>query len=204
MFQDAFEKLELAEVATLLDKLNPQFDGAVFDPVETTIMAVNMPFYPGFRFLDIADHSVSPAQQRFVIYSADKVVILDFTNEPIYKLNKDLPVQLNADNIFDYVRFFFTYVKGRHGRFLISETVDDINWKEEPPPASRKGFGKFLIPVTLKSTMEDGSYYMEATMIFKDSLFKSDIYVSPEGAVTLKDEELLIENIPVLDDVFGQ
>ncbi len=203
MFQDAFEKLDLAEMATILDRLNPEFEGTSFDPVETMIMAIDVPFYPGFRFLDITNHTVSPALQRFVLYAADRVVILDFTNDPIYMLNKELPVQLTPETVFDYVRFFFTYVKGRHGRFLISETVDDINWKEEPPSAARKAIGKMLKEMELKST-ENGAYYMEATMIFKDSLFKSDIYVSADGAVTLKDEELLIEDMPVLDDLFGQ
>lgn len=204
MFQEPFEKLELAEIATVLDRLNPQFDGVEFDPVDTKIMAVDMPFYDGYRFLDISNQSVSPALQRFVVCSDDNACVLDFSNEPIYKLNKDVPIDLNDVMLFDYLRFFFTYVKGRHGRFLITETVDDINWKEEPPPAARKAIGKMLKKLEIKNIDDHGVYKVEATIVFKDSLFKSDIYVSPDGGVTLKDEELLIEDMPVLDDVLGQ
>lgn len=203
MFKDAFEKLELADVATVLDRLNPEFQDVDFDPVETTIMAVELPFYPGYRFLEVSNHTVFPSLQRFVLYTDDDFMILDFTNDPIYALNKKLPIQLNEDSVLDYVRFFFTYVRGKHGRFLISETVDDIHWKDEPPPAARKAVGKMLQPIEIKSS-DGGTYHMEATMVFKDSLFKSDIYVSSDGSVTLKDEELLIEEMPILDDVFGQ
>lgn len=203
MFQEAFEKLELAEVATILDQINPEFEGAKFDPVETVIMAIELSFYVGFRLLEISDHTVSPPHQRFVLYSSEKTMVLDFTNGPIYALNKEVPIYLSEETIFDYLRFFFTYVKGRHGRFLIAETVNDINWKEEPPPAARKAIGKMLQPIELKST-EGGGYQLCATMMFKDSLFKSDIKVSLEGNVILSDEELLIEDMPVLDDVFGQ
>ncbi|MCB1532223.1 MAG: hypothetical protein KDJ35_05070 [Alphaproteobacteria bacterium] len=204
MFQEAYTKLDLADVATILDQVNPAFDGGNFDPVETTIMAVDMPFYPGYRFLEISNHSVSPPMERFVVYSPENFTVLDFSNEPIYALNKDVPILLDDSTVCEYVRFFFTHVRGRHGRFLISEGVDDIQWKEEPPPAARKAIGKMLKVLDIKEKGKDGSYKMEATMMFKDSLFKSDVEVSPEGAVSLVNEELLVEDMPVLDDTFGQ
>jgi len=204
MFKHAFQKLELSDVATYLDTLNPAFDGEiVFDPVETTILSVDLSFYEGYKFLEISNHSVSPSLQRHVVFSDGKNVVLNYTNVPIYDLNKTVPIVLNDDTVSDYVKFFFAYVKGKHGRFLISESVDDINWKEEPPPAARKAIGKMLKPIEILS-FEGGIYHLEATMVFKDSLFKSDIYIDSHGTVTLKDEELLIEDMPVLDDVFGQ
>ncbi|MEM7618099.1 MAG: hypothetical protein AAF244_01820 [Pseudomonadota bacterium] len=204
MHQEAYTKLELAEVATLLDQLNPAFDGAVFDPVETVIMAIDIPFYEGYRFLEISDHTVSPTMQRFVVHGVDKYVVLDFTNEPIYALNRDVPIKLNEDTVSDYVRFFFTYVRGRHGRFLIAETADDIFWKESPPPAARKAIGKMLQFLDVKERTDDGGFKLEATMMFKDSLFRSNVNVGSDGNVSLTDEELLVEDMPVLDDTFGQ
>lgn len=204
MFREAFEKLELADTATILDQVNPLFDGLTFDPVETTVMAIDMEFYPGFKFLDIADHASLPAIQRFVVYSPQKSVVINFTNDPIYMLNRDVPVRLTKDNVEDYLRFFFTYVRGQHGRFLIVESVDDIHWKEDPPPSARKAMGGLIIPVTLNSVEKNGTFKMSACMIFKDSLFKSNINIKPDGFVELDNEELLVEDVPVLDDTFGQ
>jgi len=204
MYQEAFTKLELAEVATILDKLNPELEGTVFDPVETTILAQKTSFYPGYRLLDIADYGSVPAIRRFILYSAEDFIILNFSNEPIYALNQKLPIKLTVENISDYVRFFFTYVRGRHGRFVITESVDDINWKEDPPPSARKAIGKMLLPIVVDHTDNAGDYILKATMVFKDSLFKSNIKVEPNGFVSLNDEELLVEDMPILDDTFGQ
>jgi len=204
MYQEAFKKLELDEIATILDKLNPDIEGSVFDPVETTILAQDISFYPGYRLLDIADHAAMPPLQRYALYSTSDFFILNFSNEPIYALNQRLPITLNKENVSDYVRFFFTYVRGRHGRFIICENVDDIAWKEDPPPSARKAIGQMLVPVTLKETDHEGSFILEATMVFKDSLFKSQVKIGPTGLVSLSDEELLVEDMPVLDDVFGQ
>ncbi len=204
MYKEAFEKLELEDIATILEEVNPHFDGLVFDPVQTTILSWDMPFYEGYRFLDIADHTAMPPLQRFVIYKPGEVIVLDFTNEPIYALNQKAPIHLTESNIEDYIRFFFTYVRGRHGRFLIVENVDDIAWKEEPPPAARKAIAAMMCSITLKEIGEDGVFDLEVCMIFKDSLFKSKVSVDPKGFVKLSNEELLIEDMPVLDDTLGQ
>lgn len=203
MYQEAFTKLELAEVATILDTLNPAFEGTTFDPVETTVLAQDVSFYPGYRLLDIADHVSTPALRRFVLYSDKDYLVLSFTNEPIYALNQKLPIKLTEENVADYVRFFFTYVRGRHGRFIITEGVDDISWKEDPPPNARKAIGKMLSPVTVDEVGQ-GGFQLTACMVFKDSLFKSKVSVDEKGFVSLSDEELLVEDMPVLDDMFGQ
>ena len=101
------------------------------------------------------------------------------------------------------MRFFFSFVRGRHGRFLITESVDDIAWKDEPPPNARKAIGSLIAPATLTGVDEGGNFSVAALMMFKDSLFKTSIRVTPNGVVTMKDEELVVEDIPVLDDVLG-
>lgn len=204
MYQEAFEKLELADVATILDRITPLLENTVFDPVETLIMAAETPFYPGCRLLEISSHTTMPPLRRFVLYSPKKSTVLNFTNEVIYNFNDQWPVKLSEDNIATYVRFFFTYVRGKHGRFIIAENIDDVPWKEDPPPSARQAISRMIKPITLREVDEAGIYRLEARMVFKDSLFKSDVAVKPDGLVSLSNEELLLEDMPVLDDIFGQ
>jgi hypothetical protein len=204
MYQDAFTKLELAEVTSILERLNPEFYGTVFTPDETTIMAQDISFYPGYRLLDIADYSNVPTMRRFVVYGDDQFVVLNFSNETIYGFNKALPVLLDESNVGDYARFFFTYVRGKHGRFIITEAIDDIDWKDDPPPSARTTIGKMISSLHLEKVDEHGDFHLKACMVFKDSLFKSSIKIEKNGFVSLADEELLIEDMPILDDTFGQ
>jgi len=205
MFQDAYIKLDRLEVEELLEKTKKSFDGISFNAENTVIMSRDLPFYPGYKFYDMADHTHMPPSRRFVLMKDDKVTVLDFTNTPIYTLNNELPVHLTRDTVKDYVRFFFTFVRGRHGRFIIVETVDDIAWREEPPPAARKSISKLIKEISFHSSdKEDGSFFMQAQMMFRDSLFQADVSVKPDGLVQLSNESLLIEDMPVLDDTFGQ
>lgn len=204
MFQDAYKKLDIDETASVLDSVNAMVEGSLFDPLETTILAIELPFYPGYRFLDISDHATSPPLQRFVFQKDDRFVMMDWTYKPIYQLNQDAPVHLDEKNVLDYVRFFFSHVKGRHGRFVICESFENLNWKEEPPQEARRTFSEMIRPMAIEEKRPDGVFRIDARMLLKDALFKCDVYVEPSGRVTLSDHEVLIENMPVLDHVFGQ
>jgi hypothetical protein len=204
MFRDAFVKLDALEIEDLLRRLNPLIEGSDYNAQSVTILAMDLSFYPGCRLLEVADHSTMPTRKNFLVAGADHATVLDWTNNPIYRLNEKVPIRLDEKNVFDYVRFFFSFVRGRHGRFLITESVDDIAWKDEPPATARKAIGNLIEPIRLKATDRDGTIHLAVRMIFKDSLFKSNVKVAPDGLVTLQDEELVVEDIPVLDDVLGQ
>lgn len=205
MFQDTYIKLNENEVLDILQKTARVFDGISFHPENTVIMSRGLDFYPGYKFYDMADHTHNPALRRFVLIKKDDVIILDFTNAPIYELNQAAPIYLNEDTVHDYVRFFFNFVRGRHGRFLIVESLDDIAWREEPPPAARRSIGKLIMPLArISGDTDDGRFHLHAQMMFRDSLFSADITVSKDGLVQLSNEQLMIEDMPVLDDTFGQ
>jgi hypothetical protein len=201
MFRDAFTKLDVLEVESLLQQLNPLLEGSPFDPRNTTILSVDLPFYPGYRFLEVADHTIMPPRKIQAVFKIGSVTLLNWTNEPIYRLNEKLPIQLSEKDVIDYVRFFFTFVRGRHGRFLITESIDDISWKEDIAPSARKAIGNLVEPVRLRGIEKDGTYLLSVRMLFKDSLFKSKVRVTPQGLVSLSDEELVVEDMPILDDL---
>ena len=56
MFEDAFIQLEEEESRQVLQAVNPNLDGSAFEPAQATVMAQDLSFYPGYRFLDIANY----------------------------------------------------------------------------------------------------------------------------------------------------
>lgn len=204
MYSAPHNTLELDDIARILEDVNPYLDGENFDPIETSIKSFTPAFYPGYNVLDIQDNSFNPPVNRSVLYKGDQVIVLNWSNEPIYKLNAQLPIELDENTISDYVSFFFAYVRGQKGQFLIVENVDDIPWKEDPPPNARKAISNMIKPLSVQSAGIQGSYKVTGCMMFKNSLFQSDVIVTSNGMVSMENEELLVEDIPVLDDIFKQ
>ncbi len=203
MFHDAFVKLDETEAESVLGEINPALTGGDFNPRAAVVMTQDLSFYPGYRFLDIADYANTPPFRKFVIYKPDDIIVLDGTNGPVYALNDRTTFGLVSSTVADYVRFFFTHVRGPHGRFLLCETVDDIAWHEEPPPAARKAVSDLLTPLAVTDEPVDGSYVLSGCMVFRDALYKADIAVTAAGRVSVSNEELLLDDLPVIDDVLG-
>ena len=208
MFQDTLIRLEDGDPDVLLERINPLLEGSPFQAQTADIYSRDVSFYPGYRFLKICDQGVTPAHIKNVLYSENDVIVLGGGNEFIYALNDRLPIILTADNVCDYVRFFFTHVRGKKGRFVVVETIEDIPWKEEPPPSARRAIGNMIKavsycdPVDLGTSIsaENGSHYVEACFLFKTALFLSFVEIKSNGRVQVVQEELLVEDMPVLDD----
>lgn len=195
-----WQKLDSERAAKVLAEINPHLEPVPFNPESTTIRTQALPFYRGYQLCELTDLSAVPAARKYAIYKAGDVNVVGWTNQTIYETNEKAPVALDERNVRDYVRFFFTYVRGRHGKFTIVESIDDIKWQVEPPLQGRKVMQDMLEPLTLVEHEKGGAFTLEAFMVFKDSLFKTRIHVQPDGMVSMSDEDLKIEGMPVLQD----
>lgn len=195
-----WHKVDVERTARILSEVNPHLEPVPFSMESTTVRTQRLPFYREYEFLELTDLSAVPAARKYAIYKPGDVNVVNWTNQAIYDTNEKAPIRLDERSVVDYVKFFFGYVRGRHGRFLIIETIDDIRWQVEPPLQGRKVMQQMLEPVTLTGKEEDGTFNLEAYMVFKDSLFKTKVHVKPDGLVSMSEEELKIEGMPVLQD----
>jgi len=199
MIED-WQKLDSVNIQRILGEVNPHLEPVPFRADTTVIRTQRLPFYRGSILLELTDLSAVPAVKKYAIYKSGDVSVIDWTNQVIYEANEKEPVVLNEETVIDYARFFFEYVRGRYGRFLIIEAIDDIRWQIEPPLQGRRVMQEMLEPVTLIGQDADGTFNLEAFMVFKDSLFKTKIHVKKDGLVSMSGEELKIEGMPVLQD----
>ncbi len=200
MARDFLKKLNQKEATLFLQKINPVLDGSPFDMESSVVLHQELSFYPGWCFLDVTDHNVMPYKKCFVVVGSDDVIPLSDTSESIYDLNKIVPLALTVENIEDYVHFFFNHVSGPHGRFTVVENIDEIEWHEDPPIAVRRAINELIAPLTILSS-KDNQFILEATMVFKNALFRVQITVGPDGMIDLSKEELLLEDMPLCEGI---
>ncbi len=195
-----WQKLSPEKAAKILIEVNPHLAPVSFDIDTTTVRTQKLSFYKDYILLELTDLSTVPGARKYAIYKPGDVNVITWTNQVIYETNEKAPIQLNEDTVVSYVKFFFSYVRGRHGRFLIIETIDDVRWQIEPPAQGRKVMQEMLSPVEIEEQLADDTFNLNAFMVFKDSLFKTKIHVKPDGLVSMSEEDLKIEGMPVLQD----
>jgi len=198
MFKINGSAWEKDRVENALSDINPALENVSFDPSGTKITSRDLPFYPKHMAVEIDDGD----KTRHAIYNErhGEVFPITWRNDVIYHLNDIIPVEVDRDTVVEYVKFFFHFVKGRHGRFMLIDNASEIDWTQAPDKKGVQALDRMIQPLHVEEISSDATYTLPSYMIFKDSLFKADAKVEENGLVNLVDEELLVEDLPVNED----
>jgi hypothetical protein len=200
MYYPDWQEIDAEEVPSMVAAINRELKERQFDATMTIAKRVSLPFYAEHDLIEFTDTSTSdPAYTRRVLFGPEGFQIMNWSNGPIYSTNEKAPINVGEDNAPEYVKFFFNYVKGRHGRFVIVEDVSEIAWEGDIPEKGKEAVAKIIKPVAV-TNVEDGKINLLAFMVFKDSLFRANVHVERDGMVSLSDEALVIEGMPIVED----
>jgi len=183
---------------------------------KTLVQVTALPFYEEYKLYALTDMTLPPPNVRYVLHKAGDLVMMNWTNEPIYDVNEKSPIKLDRKSLVSYAKFFFHYVRGQLGRFVIVEKPEDVVWLDTATDEEKAKVAALLKPVAYKGIGRDNLFTLTAIVVFKNALFKTDIKVAPYemdvfdaeagvpehftiGQMKLTNEDLLLEdlNIPV-------
>jgi hypothetical protein len=216
MIDFTFENLDAAEAQKLLNDIASEIAPVKLTEGKTTVQVAKLPFYDEFKLYGLSDTTLPVPNTRYILYKPGDISVMNWTNEPIYSVNERAPIKLDRKTCLSYARFFFHYVRGQLGRFIIVEKPEEVTWL---PHANEKEKGEVkqrLMPVTYKGIGRDNLYTLTSTVVFKNALFKTDIKIAPYemdvfdpelgqpehftiGQMKLTNEDLLLEelNVPI-------
>lgn len=201
------------------EEASTQFLSDIFAPTSQTLSEVHsakLSFFNGYDLYRYTDKSTRPFSIYYYLYAPGKPVLLNWINQPIYSLSSPGTLILTSESVIDYVKFFFYFVRADLGTFIVCEKSDDLIWLPESTIEEKEETEKLLIPLSYNGMDEFKRHVLTATVVFKDALFKTDIFVATEdvvifmpdskeeiemsrGELLLSNEELLREeqNMPI-------
>ena len=246
-FEDPDDDVRRSIVAAMID----DGLGSSLNPAAPWTIEVHQPsFYRGGAHLvriDVGETSTLHGQleapfaefpdKAFALFSPSAAIgfgsvfkPLDATNEPIYDFNvKSGNLVLSRSSAPDYLRFFFHFVRGQLGRFIIVEDVVDVPWTSMPPAASDlAAVGSQIKPIEYLGHVATDFYALKCTVLFKNALFSTYVLAAPYaatlpasseavqghdtaflgpneeafsiGQLALRNEDLLLEDLPIRQD----
>ena len=211
-----FTDLDPAAVQKLLGDIASDIAPVKLTEGKTTVQVAELPFYEEFKLYALSDTALPQPNTRYILYKQGDVSLLNWTNEPIYSVNERAPIKLDRKSTVPYAKFFFHYVRGQLGRFIIVEKPEEVVWLANANDKEKAEVAQRLMPVTYKGIGRDNLYTLTATVVFKNALFKTDIKIAPYemdvfdaelgqpehftiGQMKLTNEDLLLEelNVPI-------
>jgi len=216
MLDLTFQTLDAAATQKLLAEIASDVTPVKFPEGKTTVEFADLPFYDEFKLYAISDTTLPQPNTRYLLHKAGDTGLMNWTNEPIYAINERAPIKIDRKTCIPYARFFFHFVRGQLGRFIIVEKPEEVVWLSNANAEEKAEVNGKLMPVTYKGIGRDNLITLTATVVFKNALFKTDIKIAPLemdvfdaevnapehfsiGQMKLVNEDLLIEdlNVPI-------
>lgn len=183
------------------------------------VRATPLSLYEDAWLLAIEDTARRGRREQFALYKPEhKIIPLNWTKEPLYWANALWGVRLDDDRAVElYCRFFFHFVRSQSGRFHIVERVDHLPWTTEVTAEHIETVAQHLRPLRILERPARHIVILSGTVLFKTALFSTKILVATRatdrldddtgvpihysvGQVELFGEELLLQELPVIDD----
>ena len=211
-----FQTLDAAATQKMLGDISVDISPVKLPEGKTTVQVADLPFYDEFKLYALSDTTLPAPNTRYMLYKPGDVSVMNWTNEPIYSVNERAPIKVDLKTCVPYAKFFFHYVRGQLGRFIIVEKPDEVVWLSNASDKEKADVASRLMPVTYKGIGRDNLMTLTATVVFKNALFKTDIKLAPFemdvfdpelgapehftiGQMKLTNEDLLLEdlNVPI-------
>lgn len=216
MLDVTFKNVDAAAAQKVLAAVADDLSPVTLTAGKTTVQVADLPFYEEFKLYALSDTTLPEPNTRYVLYKDGDVSVMNWTNEPIYSVNERAPIKLDRKTSLSYAKFFFHFVRGQLGRFIIVEKPEEVVWLSNANDKEKADVASRLMPVTYKGIGRDNLLTLTATVVFKNALFKTDIKIAPYemdvfdaelgapehftlGQMKLTNEDLLLEelNVPI-------
>ncbi len=195
-----------------------------FQPDQIRLQTAKLDFYQasGTNAYKLS-HLTENAPNQYLFFANDKEIHWhDYTNQAIYNINATTGIHFDSpEMMMAYAKFFFHYVRGQLGRFVVVENANEVPWLASATDIDKLKLTNLVEPIIYQGKKADGREYLTATVIFKTALFKTDIAIALTempiqrqddytiyeethcpGQLELLNEELLVEDLPITDNPY--
>lgn len=159
-------------------------------PMSTVVDWRRLPFYNTAALIRV--HDPMWVNSKMVIYyltDQGNLYRLNGTSPPIHEINNKAPIQLNENNVLDYLRFFCFFVRGDEGPFYVLERSDDPLIPETESATTLSIIEGTAHPAKLESMDEEGNFLCQALVFYSNALFEGSFKVKPTGMLEMLNDE---------------
>jgi len=195
MSTDEWEKIEHKDAADVMEDVNPYIHPIPFSLEMTRLSVSRLSFYEDYKLYKMTNFEARHGVTKYTLRKPGHAVVINWTAEPIYKINKIAPVQINENNVVDYIKFFFTYVRDRERNLQVIEKIEDLKLNGKQSAQLHFNVMSKIGPVSLESVDSNEGFDLLGYLLSCNTLVKSRIRVKKTGTIILSDEEKIM-NIP--------
>ena len=187
-------ELNETEKTKLADRIASAIGHAPFRAGMFGLEKTPLPFYKNAFDVHIKDFTTRPFIMREYVCNDERVFQTDGEEDALLEINEALSLSLTAKNVAEYAAFYFQKVAIDDSFARLIFSADDVigdSFDEDLCETLKK-----IIHAPEVDETEDG-FTVSGFVLLDDTLFKADLGVDKNGAVSIDDEEIVYEDLPI-------
>ncbi len=180
---------------SLIDQLNP-INSKRYVGKTTDIRSAHLPFYPdNISILHLTDPNWGNTFQTYYLEDNGSLHWLNGTSPPIHEVNAKAPIALDEANVLAYLRFFFYFVQGSDGPFLIFESPEQPEIPLINAVDDKLELAFHAHPASYNGRDEDGKFWVAAIVWYGNALFEVRCQVHTGGMIEMMEDNLIVNGL---------
>lgn len=188
------QELNDSEKKQLAERIAGSVRRAPFRAGRFDLKRFELPFYENAFDIHIKCFTTRPIITKEYVCDDEHVFETDGEAETLIEINKALSLKLTTKNVAAYAAFYFRKVVIDDGfaRFVFkAEDILEDNFDDELCENLKK-----LIAAPQSRETTDG-FIVSGFVLLDDTLFKADLKIRKNGELSIENEEIVYENLPV-------
>jgi dipeptidyl aminopeptidase/acylaminoacyl peptidase len=157
----------------------------------------HLSFYEAHRLVELEFVRDRDTARAFVLEGPRHTLWLNGQSTPIHEVNEAEALALTDSTVDDYLRFFFYFVRGDNGPFVIIEFSDQIESADGVGPHAGDDVDTLTLddalgkarPLLNHGRVAAGHWLIDVTVAYDGDLFGAQMAVQPSGLVEMTDDE---------------
>ncbi len=194
-----WQRLDRDSSIKIIDSVKSDADMGLFAIGTSEVQRARVPFYKDYTIYKVTNYASLPS---FTFeYLGDGVFFhyLDGTEEPVHTVNDKGALNLDKNNVIDYLTFYFEHVATEEdedeGDIVVIKNPNDMPLLNSLDPA---GYDAVFNQHKPAEVHYDGGFdaFEVETDLYRDSqLVRAKIEVSTKGRVTIKNQKMVIHEV---------
>ena len=176
----------------LLDFINPVEKDFYLDERNVDVFIRALPFYKETNLIKIQSKDPDDIEflDMFYLKNGEELIYLDGNNEKIYEVNTNNNLNINDENVFDYLKFFAAFIVSEDNQqsFFILENGLSEFLKGESSYNKSRALREYDGAI-VKILEEEKRYYIKTRILHCNAIYDSEFIVSSNGTVVMEEDQ---------------
>jgi len=188
-----WHKLDRDRTVAMIDSVKTSGDHIFFSLGTSEAKCAKLPFYKNYLVYRLTNYSSLPSFSFDYIGDGRIYHHLDGSTTPIYRANDTGNLSLSAQNVLDYITFFFAHVSGPDGDVYVIDNPQDNPALDALGPDQMASIQAMHQPADI--TMDgSGNFVIATSLWYLDTLVRATVQVDAGGRVNITGTQMLMNS----------